>query len=164
MFQKSDAFWREMLIVPKTAISPKTEFLEMSEDEQVPERSRQQESSLCAIEFIKIEPIDDFRSEFDEFVDKKTDTFNDDVSVIEVIEMMDTFSTAPEIQASNAGRRKKAKKRVIKSSKTVNSNNVPFPCSECDELCRTRYILTLHMSKTHGLKLCVRCNFTAPDR
>lgn len=163
MFQKSDAFWREMLTVPKTENSPKNEYLGMTEDEQVPAESRKQESLLFGIEFIKIEPVDDFRSEFDEFVDKRSDTVKDDVSVMEVIENTDTLSEVPN-QAINADRNKKSIKRVNRSSKMVVANNGSYPCSQCDALCRTRYILTLHMSKIHGLKLCVRCNFTASDR
>lgn len=164
MFQRSDLYWREMLIVPKAANSPKPEYIEISEGEQVAEQSRQQESSLFGIEFIKIEPVDDFLLEFDSIIDKESNTVNDDFSLVKVIEKIDTLSEVPKIQTINARRPKKTIKRAYKSSKSVIANDAPFPCSQCDELCRTRYILTLHMSKTHGLKLCVRCNFTAPDR
>lgn len=165
MFQKSDAYWREMLTVPKTLISPKTEYIEIPEDDQVADQSGQQESSLFGIEFIKIEPVDDLQSEYDEFIDKQSKAANDvDISLVEVIEKMDIISDVPKIPTTNVNRRKKTTKRVIKSSKTIVANNSPFSCSQCNELCRTRYILTLHMIKIHGLKLCVRCDFTAPDR
>lgn len=147
MFQKSDAFWRESLTVPKLSIS---------EDRPVAEHSKQQDSSLIEVDF------DDFRSEFKYFVDNQTNTVIENIAVVN--EKMDSFADIPKIEAIKKEQGNEDVKMRVKSSKRMVANEAPFPCSHCDELCRTKYCLILHMKKTHGLKICMRCNFTAPNR
>lgn len=138
-------------------IQPKNEYLEHDEDDQAPEylQSSEPQPSL-ALEFIKTEVLDDF--EFGEFGVKPLDTAQENENIF--AEPL-TDSDAILEDKSNANK-KRIKKQITKL--TMPANNEPFPCSQCDELCRTRVLLTRHMMSVHSLKLCVRCNFTASDR
>lgn len=159
MFQRSDAFWRTIFKDSNPMIEPKSEYLVHSEDDLEAlnddvEKAVSEPNSLFTMGLIKTEVIDNERSEFGELVDKQSDT---------VHEEMDIFAEV--LKVCNVIKEDKGefdKKRITKPSETMNIQ--PFPCSQCDELCRTRLLLTRHMINVHNLRLCVRCNFTTSDR
>lgn len=158
MFQRSDEFWRKTVKVAIPMIQPKNEYLECTEDDPVAEylnddieMAGNEPKSSFAVEFVKTEFLNDVRSEIGEFVANQSDNVHKE---------MDMFAEVLNICKEDKGN--VDKKRITKSSE--GANHQLFECSQCDELFRNRKLLTRHMVKLHSLKLCVRCNFTTPDR
>lgn len=150
MFERSDAFWRVRVLNPMVRL--KNEYLECTADEQPYDQLTEYLNDNIKMadsepEFINTEFLDDVRSGFGEFAVKQSDNVHK--------EFAEVLKVAEEDENVD-------KKRITKSSEAANDK--PFQCSQCDEVCRTRLLLTRHMINIHSLRLCVRCNFTAPDR
>lgn len=154
MFKKSDELWRKMFADPNSMMESKTEYL--AEDDQASEYlnddvEKADSEQRYTLDCIKIETLDDTPC------DNHTE-LDDDIAIQSDI-VHDKLDISPEVtsvcELIIADKENADKKRV--------TNIMPYLCSLCDELCRTRVILTRHVMKTHNLKLCLRCDFTAPD-